>query len=153
VTRAKLWRDSADYFGDYLTNTPYQDYFLDGSCIGCVNFNQLLRYLGHGTMNRVAKVIVLGLSLALATSPAWADYWGDQLHSDKDNHYRSYGDDPWGKGDYFSDKDDHHHHDRDDHHYHTVPGPDIGGGIPTLAIIIGASLIAGAADFRKRLCK
>jgi hypothetical protein len=90
-------------------------------------------------MNRAAKIIVLGFSLILASGPAWADYWGDKFYSDKDHYY--------------SDKDKGDHHDWDHHHYNTVPNPDIGAGIPTLAIIIGASLIAGAAGFRKRLSK
>ncbi len=30
------------------------------------------------------------------------------------------------------------------------PGPEIGAGIPTLALIVGAALIAGAAVFLKR---
>jgi hypothetical protein len=32
-----------------------------------------------------------------------------------------------------------------------VPSPEIGGGIPTLALVGGAALIVGAAVFLKRL--
>jgi hypothetical protein len=54
--------------------------------------------------------IVLGLSLVLASSPAWAATVA-------------------------------------------APGPDIGAGIPALALVAGAALIAGAALFLKRLRK
>jgi hypothetical protein len=68
--------------------------------------------------------IILGLILTLASVPAWA-------HDDHDHFWN------WG----------------DPHKWHSAPGPDIGAGIPMLAVIAAVVLVVYAANYLKRARK
>jgi hypothetical protein len=69
--------------------------------------------------------IILGLMLSLMSVSAWA-------HDDHDPGW-SWGGDP--------------------QKWHSAPGPDIGAGIPMLAVIAGIALVFYAAKHLRRLRK